>query len=50
MNPTTDALPWRTALVVGLGTSGRAAATLLHRLGVTVRAYDRDAHAELPAG
>jgi UDP-N-acetylmuramoylalanine--D-glutamate ligase len=50
-NPgTKSGLPWRTALVVGLGTSGRAAAKLLHRLGVTVRGYDRDRAAELPEG
>ncbi len=43
-------LPWRTALVVGLGTSGAAAARLLQRLGVRVRAYDRNREAALPEG
>ena len=38
--------PWRCALVIGLGRSGRAAATLLQALGVHVRAYD--ARAEVP--
>ncbi len=42
--------PWRRALVVGLGRSGRAAATLLAALGVEVAGYDaRDAIPGLPA-
>ncbi|MEZ4454526.1 MAG: UDP-N-acetylmuramoyl-L-alanine--D-glutamate ligase [Nannocystaceae bacterium] len=44
------ALPWRTALVIGLGESGRAAARLLARLGVEVRAYDQRADAPVPEG
>lgn len=35
------ALPWRRALVVGMGASGRAAASLLAELGLEVRGYDR---------
>lgn len=42
--------PWRSALVVGLGTSGAAAARLLARLGVAVRAYDRRPDVVLPEG
>lgn len=41
---------WRRALVVGLGASGTAAATLLQRLGVDVRVYDRNPDAAMPAG
>lgn len=43
--------PFRTALVVGLGKSGIAAATLLRDLGVDVRGYDRKpAIEDLPDG
>ncbi len=51
-SPFTPTLPphWRTALVVGLGASGHAAATLLLHLGVQVRAYDRNPDATLPPG
>jgi UDP-N-acetylmuramoylalanine--D-glutamate ligase len=45
-----DPVPWRRALVVGLGSSGIAAARLLLALGVEVRAYDRKRDAELPGG
>lgn len=38
--PKQPAPPWRRALVVGLGRSGRAAASLLRALGVEVRGYD----------
>lgn len=50
MSEREGALPWRTALVIGLGKSGAAAASLLHRLGVHVRAYDRNREAALPPG
>lgn len=50
MSEREGALPWRTALVIGLGKSGAAAAALLHRLGVQVRAYDRNREAALPEG
>lgn len=40
MNDTTQAVPWSSALVVGLGRSGLAAAALLRALGVAVRGYD----------
>ncbi len=40
--------PYRRALVVGLGQSGRAACALLRALGVEVRGYDRQASASLP--
>ena len=43
-------LPWRRALVIGLGQSGREAARLLIHLGLEVRAYDRRPDADLPAG
>jgi len=43
-------VPWRTALVIGLGASGREAARLLIHLGVEVRAYDRKPDAALPEG
>jgi UDP-N-acetylmuramoylalanine--D-glutamate ligase len=39
-------LPWRTALVLGLGRSGLAAAALLREGGVSVRGYDRSASVE----
>lgn len=43
--------PWREALVVGLGRSGRAAVALLKALGVTVRAYDaRETVGDPPPG
>jgi UDP-N-acetylmuramoylalanine--D-glutamate ligase len=42
--------PWRNALVIGLGASGRAAADLLLALGVHVRGYDRQSPADLPLG
>lgn len=43
--------PWRRALVVGLGRSGRAAASLLRALGVEVRGYDaRDTLDDPPEG
>jgi UDP-N-acetylmuramoylalanine--D-glutamate ligase len=38
---TSASLPWSRALVVGLGASGRAAASLLLDLGVAVRGYDQ---------
>lgn len=50
MTPTPNPTPWRRALVVGLGSSGIAAARLLQALGVQVRAYDRKRDAELPGG
>jgi UDP-N-acetylmuramoylalanine--D-glutamate ligase len=40
--------PFRRALVVGLGQSGRAACALLLQLGAQVRGYDRQADAALP--
>lgn len=43
-------LPWSRALVVGLGASGRAAASLLLDLGVAVRGYDQGDPASLPDG
>jgi UDP-N-acetylmuramoylalanine-D-glutamate ligase len=44
-------LPWKRALVVGLGRSGLAAAGLLKALGVEVRGYDARAGIEgVPAG
>ncbi len=43
-------LPWRRALVIGLGCSGRASAALLRHLGLEVRAYDRNPAAEAPDG
>lgn len=44
-------LPWKRALVVGLGRSGVAAAALLQALGVAVRGYDARASIDgLPAG
>jgi len=44
--------PWsgQTALVIGAGASGWAAASLLLRLGAAVRIYDRRPDANLPAG
>ena len=44
--------PWtgQTALVIGAGASGSAAASLLLRLGARVRVYDRRPDAPLPAG
>lgn len=39
-----------TALVIGAGASGRAAAALLRYLGARVRVYDQNPRAELPAG
>jgi UDP-N-acetylmuramoylalanine--D-glutamate ligase len=39
-----------TALVIGLGASGRAAAEMLRELGVEVRVYDRNADATVPEG
>ncbi len=49
MNQTT---PWsgQTALVIGAGASGTAAAALLLSLGAHVRVYDRRGDAPLPAG
>lgn len=44
------AIRWTTALIVGLGASGVAAARLLAALGVRVRAYDRNPEAALPDG
>jgi UDP-N-acetylmuramoylalanine--D-glutamate ligase len=38
------------ALVIGMGASGRAAARLLLRLGVQVRAYDRGTPSDVPTG
>ena len=35
-------IPWSRALVIGLGASGRAVATLLGDLGVQTRGYDRN--------
>ncbi|TPV94216.1 MAG: UDP-N-acetylmuramoyl-L-alanine--D-glutamate ligase [Myxococcales bacterium FL481] len=40
-DPMNGAGPWRRALVLGLGASGRAAAALLIELGCEVRGYDR---------
>lgn len=43
--------PWLTALVIGLGRSGVAAAALLQAMGVAVRGYDaREALDGLPTG
>ncbi len=39
-----------TALVIGLGASGRAAAEMLRELGEEVRVYDRNAAIEVPEG
>ncbi len=44
--PQIPTLPWRSALVVGLGQSGRDAAALLAELGLRVRAYDRNPKAQ----
>ena len=48
----THTTPWsgQTALVIGAGASGTAAAALLLRLGAHVRVYDRRPDALLPAG
>ncbi len=43
-------LPWRRALVIGLGCSGRESAALLCHLGLEVRAYDRNPAATAPDG
>ncbi|MCB9703718.1 MAG: UDP-N-acetylmuramoyl-L-alanine--D-glutamate ligase [Myxococcales bacterium] len=43
-------LPWRRALVIGLGASGREAARLLLHLGLEVRVYDRNPEAAIPEG
>jgi UDP-N-acetylmuramoylalanine--D-glutamate ligase len=43
-------ISWSRALVIGLGASGRAAASLLADLGVEVRGYDRSANAAVPEG
>lgn len=46
-----ERVPWKRALVVGLGRSGLAAAALLRALGVEVRGYDARPSVEgLPAG
>lgn len=45
--PGTDLRGWRTALVYGLGISGRAAVRLLARRGVRVEGVDRQEPAEL---
>ncbi|MEM6989267.1 MAG: UDP-N-acetylmuramoyl-L-alanine--D-glutamate ligase [Myxococcota bacterium] len=45
-----SAAPWRRALVVGMGKSGRSVVRLLDALGVAVVAYDRSPPADLPAG
>ena len=44
--PQIPALPWRSALVIGLGQSGRDAAALLAECGLRVRAYDRNKKAQ----
>ena len=43
-------LPWRRALVIGLGCSGRESAALLRQLDLEVRAYDRNPAATAPDG
>lgn len=43
-------VPWRIALVIGAGESGRAAACLLRHLGCDVRIYDRSPTATVPDG
>ncbi|MFQ5350004.1 MAG: UDP-N-acetylmuramoyl-L-alanine--D-glutamate ligase, partial [Thermoanaerobaculia bacterium] len=47
MSATGTRIPWRRALVYGLGLSGRAAARLLRSRGVGVVAADRRARGEL---
>ncbi len=39
-------LPWHSALVIGLGQSGRDVAALLAECGLSVRAYDRNSEAQ----
>jgi UDP-N-acetylmuramoylalanine--D-glutamate ligase len=47
---TSELVPWRRALVIGLGASGLAAARLLIELGVSVRGYDqREDVSDLPS-
>jgi UDP-N-acetylmuramoylalanine--D-glutamate ligase len=43
-------LPWRRALIIGLGASGRDAARLLRLHGCELHVYDRSAHAAAPDG
>ncbi|MCA9657913.1 MAG: UDP-N-acetylmuramoyl-L-alanine--D-glutamate ligase [Myxococcales bacterium] len=50
MSAQSHPLPWRRALVIGLGASGREAAALLVQLGAAVRGYDRNPDAQLPEG
>jgi UDP-N-acetylmuramoylalanine--D-glutamate ligase len=50
MSATDRGLPWRRALVYGLGLSGRAAARLLRARGVAVLAADRRPSQELDLG
>ena len=45
--PPTDLRPWRTALVYGLGVSGRAAVRLLARRGIRAEGVDREQPADL---